>query len=155
MPSRNLSYYHWAQDKPCTTNQTYGFNIQSSTDESQSKKPRGPFDYTRPFSNSGFFPEISWKGRLTTSEKPRALNPSTGYHPASSVTRFNINKGYSMGHVPVTDKIIRSKHPSGLNLSRAVSAPATFREEPKGKDIYLWHTLSGCLVHAKNHTPDN
>ena len=156
MPSRAPSYYHWAMDKPCTTNQTYGYFHRESTDLTAKKPtgPKGPFDYTRPFSNSGFFPQISWKGRLTSATQARPLRPSKDYNPPSSINRFDINKGYTMGHSPVYERVAKPEQPVGCMLNRSASAPAAYRyPEPKGKDIFLWHTLSGCLVHAKNYPP--
>ena len=144
MPQRAPSYYHWSMDKPCTTNSVYGFYMRDDEQFKNSKPPKrsGPFDSTRPFSNSGFFPQIAYKSSLTARE------------PKMSHNVFDINKGYTMGHVPVTDKLIKSEVPVGFKLSRSVTAPAGFKyEEPRGKNIYLWHTLSGSLVHAKNFPP--
>jgi hypothetical protein len=68
--------------------------------------------------------------------------------------RFDINKGYIVGSVPVTEKIVKSDVPVGVALSRTVSAPPAFRAAPpKGKDTYLWHTVLGSLVHCRNFPP--
>ena len=59
-----------------------------------------------------------------------------------------------MGYSPVHERVVKRDLPVGCTLNRSVSAPGAYRyPEPKGKDIYLWHTLSGCLVHAKNYPP--
>ena len=145
MPQRAPSYYHWSLDKPCTTNAVYGYYMR---DEDCYKNPKplkktGPFDYTRPFSNSGFFPQISYGGRLTTSKEPKM-----------SQNLFDINRGYTMGAVPVTKKLAKNDVPVGFKLTRSVTAPEAFSySKPRGKDIFLWHTLSGSLVHAQNFPP--
>jgi hypothetical protein len=67
--------------------------------------------------------------------------------------RFNINRGYTMGHIPVKNRVVHSSVPAGLQLDRSKSAPAIpYRyKKPKADTLYLWHTLSGTLVHVKNH----
>ena len=150
MPQRAPSYYHWSMDKPCTTNQVYGFHSKDDRAEDyKGKKPyKGPFDYTRPFSNCGFFPQISYKKYMTAMEKPKR----THYNPD---TRFDINKGYTMGYTPVTEKIRQTDIPAGFKLNRSVTVPPAYEyPTPKGKDLYLWHTLSGTLVHCKNYPPE-
>ena len=149
MPQRAPSYYHWSMDKPCTTNQVYGFSSKGqTTDDYKGKKSyRAPNDHVRPFSNCGFFPQISYKTYMTVNQKgqPGLEEPSK---------RFNINKDYVMGYTPVTDKIVHSDVPAGFKLTRSVTVPPAYEHRrPKGKDLYLWHTLSGTLVHCKNYPP--
>lgn len=157
MPQRAPSYYHWSMDKPCTTNETYGFSMKNAEPVPTTRTIPDPFSYTRPFSNCGFFPQITYKNRLTTAVLPRpSLRPTKEYHPQGSTNRFDINRGYSMGYTPVTDKIQKRDIPAGFKLSRSVTAPEAFRpEQPRGKDLFLWHTLSGTLVHCKNYPPKN
>lgn len=163
MPSQAPSYYHWSIDKPCTTNQVYGFQLKDSMVKVNPDRKLGPFDYTRPFSNSGFFPQISNQGTMAScSTKPSRDSRSASTAESSNnnnmnKARFNINRGYIMGHVPVTKKIVRSSLPSGMILSRSSSAPAKVHEHQKrkGDEIYLWHTLAGNLVHVKNYHEEN
>ena len=154
MPQRAPTYYHWSLDKPCTTNAVYGFYMRDDEAYKNRKplKKAGPFDYTRPFSNSGFFPQIAFKGQqLTASSKSDGDRKCT---ERMSQNLFDINRGYTMGSVPVTRKLVRGEVPVGFKLSRSVTAPEAFRHsQPRGKDIFLWHTLSGSLVHAKNYPP--
>ena len=159
-------YYHWSQEKPCTTNQNYGFLLKDELRERQmfdTTQPKKPKSYTRPFSNMGFFPEIVYK------EPPNALNPkslpvidrfttkiSDCFIPPPSINKFDINKGYTMGPVPVKSRMMKpiQGQPLGYKLYRSTSAPpGVFQEvaRPKSKDLYLWHSLSGCLVHVDNH----
>merc|ERR1711976_195561 len=161
MPSRAApSYYHWSQDKPCTTNQTYGFAFRDTVVDLPpgQKKKLGPFDYTRPFSNAAFFPSIYHDNSLTAPARSRPmakLHPCKEFCPPGTKNKFDINKGYVMGYVPVTEKIQKGDVPVGVSLSRTVSAPPAYSPpQPKAKDLYLWHTLSGTLVHCKNFPPN-
>lgn len=160
MPSRAPSYYHWSQDKPVTTNQTYGFEFKDvAASETTAKRKLGPFDYTRPFSNSAFFPTISHDSSLTAPARSRplaSLRPCEGFCPPGVQNVFDINKGYVMGSVPITQKIHKSAVPVGVSLSKCATAPAAYvPQQPKAKDLYLWHTLSGTLVHCKNYPPQS
>ena len=169
MPSRAPTYYHWAQDRPCTTNQVYGYYMKGYVDEVSQlpAKPKGPFDYTRPFSNAGFFPQITdddsgmisrkKDGGLASLSKTHRNRfeqrvsckcPKTTNQPK----KHDINEGYRCGFEPVTRKIVHSSVPSGVFTKRAVSAPTTSYNapEPHNKSTYLWHSLSGSLVHVKN-----
>lgn len=160
MPSRAPSYYHWSQDKPVTTNQTYGFELRDlATDDGEKKKKLGPFDYTRPFSNSAFFPTISHDNSLTAparSQPLARLRPCNEFCPPGVANVFDINRGYVMGRVPITEKINNSSVPVGVSLSRSVTAPPAYvQQESRAKDLYLWHTLSGTQVHCKNYPPQS
>jgi hypothetical protein len=154
---RSYNYYHWSMDKPCTTNDEYGFFNKNALPsiKTTAKAIPGPFDYTRPFSNMGFFPAIADQSRQTVSVQPRpSLRPSKEYHPSSSRNLFDINRGYTMGHIPACKRLVKSDPPAGFKLSRVVSAPTAFDyPTPKGKDMLLWHTLAGTLVHVKNYPP--
>lgn len=167
MPTRAPSYYHWAQDKPCTTNQNYGFAIKpdmlkrQAEDRLKPKKPDGPFDYMRPFSNLGFFPEITLQKCLTSKRSRTAplskskIRASSSGSP-SSINTFDVNRGFSMGHVPITSRLCKPALPTDVRLIHHKSVPSTYDfPVPKNESIYLWHTLSGCLVHVKNHVPEH
>lgn len=150
MPSRAPSYYHWSQDKPCTTNQTYGFDFRGSV-KNEKRIRKDAFDYTRPFSNSAFFPAISHDSSLTAPARSRPIRPGAVV-PPGKVNVFDINKGYHMGYRPMTERAVRSSLPEGVKLDRTVSAPPVYKSpESRYKEIFLWHTLSGSLVHAKNY----
>ena len=162
-------YYHWSQEQPCTTNQNYGFLLKDDLkarqkfDLTQPKKAVGPFEYTRPFSNMGFFPEIVYKdppnpkNALNLPQVDRfTKKTSECFVPPPSLNKFNINDGYTMGPVPITSRMMTPVpgQPLGFKLLRSSSAPPAIYQEvarPKAKDLYLWHSLSGCLVHVDNH----
>ena len=146
MPQRAPSYYHWSLDKPCTNNSVYGFYWRDEDCYKNPKPPKktGPFDYTRPFSNSGFFPQIAFKGGMTGKKEEK-----------SSQNLFDINRGYTMGAIPLSKKLNKSSgEPVGFKLQRTSTAPEGHEyAQPRGKSLYLWHTLSGTLVHCKNYKP--
>ena len=160
MPNRAPTFYHWSADKPCTTNDTYGYYLKEYVEQQKSQPPkkRGPFDYTRPFSSSGFFPSIADGNQSKSFQEIRAggkLRPCPDFCPPGIDNRFNIRRGYTMGHTPVAARISYTEVPQGVKLGRTISAPAPFSiTEPKGKDMYLWHTLAGSLVHIRNYKPD-
>lgn len=153
------SYYHWSQDKPCTTNQTYGFSFRDSVVDHPANIHKKASELTRPFSNSAFFPAISSENSLTAPSRSRplaSLRPSRDFCPPGNKNRFDINRGYTMGPVPVTEKICKTDVPVGVSLSRTISAPPAYRAQPpRGKDTYLWHTVLGSLVHCRNYPPNN
>ena len=161
MPSRAPTYYHWAMDKPCTTNQTYGFELKGEITKYASvqalKAPQraGQYNYTRPFSSLAFFPEIPDKRKgLTVGERHIKTAGVLDTKSPGVPNRFNINKGYTMGHVPVSSRVQRRKYPAEVQLVSFEAVPQAYvHPKPKQKEIFLWHTLAGCLVHAK--TPAN
>lgn len=154
MPQKAPTYYHWSMDKPSTTNQVYGYSTRNDPKVPTTRTKQDPFSYTRPFSNCGFFPQLTYKHRLTEAVLPRPLRPSKEYNPPSSLNKFNINEGYTYGYTPVGDKIKPRNIPSGLKLTRSVTAPPSHKvEKPRGEEIFLWHTLSGTLVHSMNYKP--
>ena len=158
MPSRAPTYYHWAMDKPCTTNQTYGFELKgemtkyASLQALKPPKPSGRFDQVRPFSSLAFFPEIPDKRKsMTVGERHIKTAGVLDTKTPGVQSRFNINKGYTMGHVPVSSRVQCRKYPAEVQLISYQAVPQVYQHpKAKEKDIYLWHTLSGCLVHAKN-----
>ncbi|KAK2161353.1 hypothetical protein LSH36_118g04022 [Paralvinella palmiformis] len=162
MPSRAPSYYHWSMDKPSTTNQVYGFELKDSLVEVKPRKQLGPFDYTRPFSNTGFFPQISASSShvKATAKSLDPLSARSGRQPSAAGdqvwmpdNRFNINRGYTAGYVPIKERLVHSSVPVGKLLDRSKSAPISTYDykKPRAEELYLWHTLSGSLVHVKNY----
>ena len=166
MPARAPTYYHWAKDKPCTTNQDYGFLgkpdmlRRQAEDRLKPKRVEGPFDYARPFSNLGFFPDISEAKALTlqrskTAPAYKRVPPGVLSSAPGPVNTFDINRGYSMGHVPIPSRVTKRQYPADVKLVRHQSVPSTYQQPVSAqKDLFLWHTLSGCLVHVKNHIPE-
>ena len=151
MPSRAPTYYHWSQDKPATTNQTYGFNFREQISD-EPRKRKDAFDYTRPFSNSAFFPAISHASSRTAPTRSCPLRP--GMHvPTGRPNANSLNNGYYMGYRPITERVKRGSLPAGAKLDRTLSAPPPGYTpiDPKYKELFLWHTLSGTLVHCKNY----
>ena len=137
--------------------QIYGYDLKDSMVEVPPRRTPGPFDYTRPFSNTAFFPQISSAGdnTLTTTKRRPGAGARSGDNEVvcMSASRFDINRGYTMGHIPVKDRLVHSSVPSGLQLQRSKSASSSayHYKKPKADTLYLWHTLSGTLVHVKNH----
>jgi len=159
MPSRAPTYFSWAHDKPCTTNQVYGFAIKGDmTTDIKTKDVLGPFDYVRPFSNCGFFPEISSSGGLVSKHRFSSATGAsksidTTVRTSSAIRKaFNINDGYTSGGPDsIRNRMVKSQYPADVRLQRIQTSPPIYQHPvKKEKDIYLWHTLSGCLVHAKN-----
>lgn len=74
-----------------------------------------------------------------------------------SKRRFDINRGYQMGYTPISEKVVKNPSvPIGVRLDRGVSAPPSVYQYPtsRARELFLWHTLSGSLVHVKHHPAD-
>ena len=157
MPSRAPTYFHWSEDKPCTTNQTYGYFLSGyleAKEREMAGRPKarmGAFDYTRPFSNSRFFPEIAHAQKSKSDKQDERIKDAVFERLAlRKAPRFNINDGYSVGAFPIYKRVAQRDAPAGVRVKRYQSAPSTYRPPvAKENDIYLWHTLSGSLVHVK------
>ncbi len=148
------TYYQWAMNRPCTTNQTYGYELRGGMAKSaqqRSTKPRHSSHYARPFSSAAFLPEIPDKRRnLTVGERQLRQAGVLDRTSPGTQNRFNINDGYTMGSVPVSSRVQQRKHPAGVRLVDLTTVPPAYVQPPrKEKDVILWHTLLGCLVHAK------
>jgi hypothetical protein len=175
MPSRDPSYYRWSQDKPVTTNQTYGFGLtkQSSTSSASGATERKCKNTSCHTVGSGSdddgyhhhscvqCPDCAWSsrrhdGQLCPRHRPRqkTITPSVNRFSSEPAVK-PINKGYMTGQEPITHKLKKvgkSSAPAGVQLQQDVSSSTSFEyHEQKGKDLYLWHALSGSLVHCKHH----
>jgi hypothetical protein len=173
MPSRDPSYFRWSQDKPVTTNQTYGYGLATSTSSQATKHCGNGSSSTsccgnESGSNDSYHhhscvqcPDCEWStsrkgGQLCEKHRRRQKTILPSINRFSQKTAVKpINKGYTVGHVPITKKLSAegaSSSQVGVQLQRAVTSPGTYEyHEPKGKDMYLWHALSGSLVHCKNY----
>jgi len=66
----------------------------------------------------------------------------------SSINKFNINDGYVMGPVPVTEKI--AGRWDGRTVRKSSIRSGTLQDSTEVSqegDATLWHTLTGCVVH--------
>jgi hypothetical protein len=158
MPSREPTFYRWAQDKPCTTNQTYGYELrmQSSTradgcgisNNSKCKK-----------SCSGCPSEMqtaACKQQRPQHQRPFSTSTSLANY-STEVAYKPINRGYTTGYIPITKKIAKQAgSASGAHQRRGMTGPSAHgHSQSKGEDLYMWHALSGTLVHCKNYgSPD-
>lgn len=176
MPSREPTYYRWSQDKPVTTNQTYGFGFAQQGASSPSSGHRHQHSHAagcdksascgscaRPAGDDRFHHQSCEfnrrrSGQLCSRHRPteKIITPSINrFSPETAVK--TINKGYKTGQVPITKKLAatgRSSAPAGVQLQRGATAPPAYEfGESKGQDLYLWHALSGSLVHCKHYEP--
>lgn len=144
MPSHMPTYYSWAKDRPCTTNEVYGYSLRNSSTNNEHRTH---------YSTTDAFP-----GGATRKYQQKSASQDSKRSPQWGEQQWNrqtagtkvINKGYVAGYVPVTQKVSKD-HRSGVNLVRTGSVPGAY-EYPSSdtKNVYLWHTLSGTLVHCKN-----
>ncbi len=153
MPSRAPTYFHWAMNKPCTTNQIYGYELRADI-----AKHKSSTVHTRPFSSTAFLPEIKDKKRGQSLSERRTksagdvLNKS--YRPTKP--RFNLNEGYEAGPVPVHTRYTWRRPPAASELVGRAGVPEAFvLPASKRRDVLLWHSLSGCLVNVKTRVQPN
>lgn len=140
MPSHMPAYYSWAKDRPCTTNEVYGYSLRNSSTNSQHRTH---------YSTTDAFPGGAARKHLQTSASDTSERSPPQWNKQTGSTKV-INRGYVAGYVPVTKKVSKD-HRSGVNLVQTGSVPEAY-EYPSSntKNVYLWHTLSGTLVHCKN-----
>ena len=156
MPSPQ--FHQWAKEKPTTTNQTYGFYLR----EIMKAKEEAEWLERRKQHNQGIT-----NNRLSRSVTLPSINMSRKAGPKN---RFNINAGYTMGPTSVRDRAGYCHQNSGTINLRLGSAPKSRnnvdpdllngelglrnQSAPQGRgkardNMYLWHSLSGCLVHVQ------
>ncbi|CAD5115540.1 unnamed protein product [Dimorphilus gyrociliatus] len=163
-------YYHWSQQKPVTTNENYGFFLKDEAERLAKlparKLPAKPEDdtqrkldiinaYTRPFSNTAFYPPV-YHGSIAVEEKKngtcRLRLPPCAYNNRRN--KFDINKGYTYGPTSWCKKSVGGKLPTSTRAS--ISAPSNGGQSYEGnsfasRDLYLWHSLTGSLVNVKKN----
>jgi len=69
--------------------------------------------------------------------------------------RYDVNKGYIYYPVPVEERIEHPKPPFGVHLKRptCVPLPPYKRPEPTSRDVFLWHSVPGSLIHCRHYPP--
>ena len=147
---------------PYTTNQTYGHGVkqellQQGTGDFNKKDGRF-YNDNKNRSNLGFFPQISGTKPLTHQRSKTAPAYNRMHHVVESSVSGSSSlqdmRHYSMGHVPVASRVIRHQYPIDAKLVMNQTVPSTYKpRKPTHHDLYLWHTLSGCLVHVKTPVP--
>jgi hypothetical protein len=150
MPSREPTYYRWSQDKPCTTNQTYGYGLSTT---STGTGCNGTNNTRNKSCTNGGTSGSGGGGGGTAHDKElleHELSQRKQFGYGSEVQCKPINKGYTMGHVPITKKTAGNKGVvTGVQLQPTIVTPSSYMyPQSRGKDVYLWHTLSGNLVHC-------
>lgn len=163
-------YYHWSQQKPVTTNENYGFFLKDEAERLARLPPRKlpaktnddtqrKLDiinaYTRPFSNTAFYPPV-YHGTVGTEQKKketcRLRLPPCAFN--NRPNKFDINQGYTYGPTSWSKKSAAAKFPATARSS--MSAPVTGGQSYEGssfasRDLYLWHSLTGSLVNVKKN----
>ena len=143
MSKRDFFYYHWSMDKPCTTNQEYGYRARhyKLDPEWRPVKRKDAFDYNKPWSTIDILPDIG----LRDVSKPAK-------EQKMSLITFNINDGYVLGPTPVTEKIIKRKIPVGCARYRQTYIPPAYAYKTyPHKDILLWHAHAENLVQVRHY----
>lgn len=142
MPSDMPTYYNWAKDRPCTTNEVYGYSLRNSSKNKQRRTH---------YSTTDSFPGGAPRKHQQTSASQTSERARPQWNKPTDDTK-GINRGYIAGYVPVTKKVGKDHRSGvGVNLVQTGSVPEAY-EYPRSsaKNTYLWHTLSGTLVHCKN-----
>jgi hypothetical protein len=127
------TYYSWSADKPCTTNEVYGFTLKKSYQDQ---------------------PSVGKQSKLCTKQQmdSNKTNYQSGRMTNSAIGPKIINKGYVSGAVKVTDKIQRSDCPVGVYLDKQTTVANAYElKKPRSEEIFLWHSLAGNLVYCKNY----
>lgn len=147
MPSHMPTYYKWAKDRPCTTNAEYGYTLQMSHSNDLKSGVQNFNSTSFPGGSSHKQASKSSPEDTSSSSLPASL---TKNHPNTKTKP--INHGYITGYVPVTQKTakIKNRH-AGANLVSGGAVTQGYEHQShSAKDTYLWHALSGTLVHCKN-----
>jgi len=148
--SRSHTFYSWARDKPCTTNSIYGWTLRSTVGAADTNTGK---ELTRREAKHNLSGELTTRSKADLSGFQRnkktceicLLEPS-------SINKFNINRGYVTGYVPVKDKIARKSAANEKRMSKSHDTITDQSEDGSGKDLCLWHSLSGTLVHCPDYS---
>jgi len=151
MPAHQPSYYRWAEDKPCTTNQTYGYELRNGDSRNAGKN-------TSAQCAAEAAAAAASAAAAAKRQAERQQRKTAGSRRDAGVRRYSdetqckpINKGYTMGHTPITKRLQAWSGGSGRQRSAGGSSTlCEHRQQSENKDLYLWHALSGTLVYCKN-----
>jgi len=151
MPAREPTYYRWAEDKPCTTNQTYGYELRNAIGGNSGTS-------TCKLCAAEAAAAAAEAAAASKRQAERQQRKLAGNRRNRGVRRYStdvqckpINKGYTMGHVPITKRLQASSEGAGRQQGAGgTSSLYEEHQQANGKDLYLWHALSGTLVYCKN-----
>ena len=154
MPARQPTYYRWAEDKPCTTNQTYGYELRNGDG-------RNAGSSTCRLCMAEAAAAAATAAAAAKRQAERQQRKMAGNRRDGVVRRYSeevqckpINKGYTVGHVPITKRLQAVSSGGRAGRQRGAGGTASSCElnhqQSGGKDLYLWHALSGTIVHCKN-----
>jgi len=150
MPANQPSYYRWAEDKPCTTNQTYGYELRNSQNAGKN---------TCRICAAEAAAAAASAAAAAKRQAERQQRKTAGSRRDGGVSRYSdhvqckpINKGYTMGHTPITKRLQASSGGAGRQRSAGGSSTTLceLHQQSENKDLYLWHALSGTLVYCKS-----
>jgi len=145
---RTTTFYSWAKDRPCTSNAVYGWELR--LDNSLRQRTPG----TTQFGKGKTFRE-QFKDKNDDKFGQRKKKPcEICLIEPSSINHCDINKGYVMGYVPVKDKISSRTSTNGKRSLQSRDSTDQ-SEEGTHKDLCLWHSLSGTLVHCPDYSLKN
>ena len=148
MPAREPTYYRWAEDKPCTTNQTYGYELRSGITGNNTTCPLCAAEAAAAAATAAAAAKRQAERQQRQTAKDRR---DGGVKHSDKVQCKPINKGYTVGHVPITKRLQASN--GGAGRQRGAGVTSSFceqHEQSDGKDLYLWHALSGTIVCCRN-----
>jgi len=158
MPAREPTYYRWAEDKPCTTNQTYGYELRNR--DGQNGCVRCNACKICAAEASAAAASAATKKTSAELQQHRAVSGGGGRRDTSAACRHSekvqckpINRGYTMGHIPITKRLQAASSGGGRRRQRTAGGTGTSIDhelQTGGKDLCLWHALSGTVVYCKS-----
>jgi len=160
MPAREPTFYRWAEHRPCTTNQTYGYELRSQLSGYGRSVGTGSNRTCKLCAAAARRQAERLQHRQMTAATAAGSRRDGvgGVKHSDKVQCKPINKGYTMGHVPITKRLqqassaggSRQRNSSGASSTSSSSPLGEQHQQPDGKDLYLWHALSGTLVCCRN-----
>lgn len=160
LPNQAPTYYHWADKKPVTTNQVYGFSQREWTLRPHPERPANFFKDVRPFDNLDFYkPDYDgkheWDLTASHSRSPPLgqWRPSRRFCLKDTFNRYDINKGYIYYPVPPIQRLDHPDFPQGvhLKLPDCMPKPAYLHPTTDVKDLHLWTALPSALAFCRSH----
>jgi len=104
MPARGEpSYYRWAEDKPCTMNQTYGYELRSGDSRNAGSNTTCKQCVAEAAATAAAVAKRQAERQQRKAAESRRDGNSSHY--SSEVQCKPINRGYTMGHVQITKRL--------------------------------------------------
>jgi len=155
MPAREPTYYRWAEDKPCTTNQTYGFELRHDIGNGCVRCNACKACAAEAAAAAAAAAERDAAREARRQQREMAGNRRADASAGCQSERPQckpINRGYTMGPVPITKRLKAAALGGGRRRGGGGGGSTGDQHDPQstGKDLYLWHALSGTLVYCKN-----